>query len=390
MNARRLVILAAVLAVLHNALRLIAVLAGSWGIFNYLHRFPHKVNGSAAVEIGTVALVASIVLIVAGKAWNHAGDSEPSPMLTSVFWTVPTAVLASLFAVMVSASADRSYGWVMFVLVPFFTGFHATLALSRKKRINGWDAASVACLSVVLLGGLLIATAVEGLICIVMAAPLAMILAILGGFLGLLASRFDRAKSPVTFLLLAGITPFGATVERALQPSASVFQVTTAIDLPAPPERVWQTVLQPATLAPPTQPLLRAGVGYPQASHIEGAGDSAVRYCDFSTGKLVEPVLVWDEPRELRFTVAASPIPMQEWTPYAHLHPPHLDGFLVTRQGEFRLTALPGGGTRLVATTWYQHHLWPERYWRWWSDYIIHGIHKMVLDDIRERALRAP
>ncbi len=145
-------------------------------------------------------------------------------------------------------------------------------------------------------------------------------------------------------------------------------------------------MLQPATLAPPTQPLLRAGVGYPQASHIEGAGASATRYCDFSTGKLVEPVLIWDEPRELRFTVTKSPIPMQEWTPYAHLHPPHLDGFMVTRQGQFRLIPLPGGGTRLQATTWYQHHLWPEQYWRWWSDYIIHGIHQMVLTDIAQRS----
>ncbi len=384
MTTRKALILAAVVAVLHNALRFLASQAGApWGVFNYLHPLHFKLAGPAVAEIAAVAVVFGIVLIVAWKAWD--GPSQPSPMLSSVFWTVPTAALTSLFAVMVSASADRSYGWVMFVLVPFFTGFQSTLALSRKKRIDLGDAIAVSCVSVMLLGGLLIATAVEGFICVIMAAPLAIILAILGGALGLLASRSESAKSPVTFLLFIGLTPFGATVERTLQAPASVFQVTTSIDLAASPEHVWQTVLQPATLAPPTQPLLRAGVGYPEASHIEGAGASATRYCDFSTGKLVEPVLIWDEPRQLRFTVAASPIPMQEWTPYAHLHPPHLDGFLISRQGEFRLTPLPGGGTHLAATTWYQHHLWPERYWRWWSDYIIHGIHNMVLEDIRER-----
>jgi hypothetical protein len=392
MIARRALILIAVVAVIHNMLRFFASQAGApWGIFNYLHPLPFHPNGPSRVNLAVAALVGAIALIVAWKQWNRPSDPnpQPSPMFSSVFWTVPTGVLASLFAVMVSASADRSYGWVMFALVPFLTGVHAALALSRKKRLRIGDAIAVSVLAALLLGGLLVAAAVEGVICVVMAAPLALILAMLGGLVGWSIAGIEKARSPVTFLLLLGLTPLGATVERVMQPQASVFQVTTSVDLPASPERVWQTVLQPATLAAPTQPLLRAGVGYPQASHIEGTGSSAVRYCDFSTGKLVEPVLVWDEPRELRFTVAASPIPMQEWTPYAHLHPPHLEGFLVTRQGEFRLVPLPGGGTRLEATTWYQHHLWPARYWRWWSDSIIHGIHEMVLANIRERALRA-
>ena len=59
---------------------------------------------------------------------------------------------------------------------------------------------------------------------------------------------------------------------------------------------------------------------------------------------------------------------------------------MVSRQGEFALTPLPDGGTRLTATTWYQHHLWPADYWRWWSEYIIHRVHEMVLENVRRRA----
>jgi hypothetical protein len=189
------------------------------------------------------------------------------------------------------------------------------------------------------------------------------------------------------FLLIAGLTPFGAGLEHAFLPADDWFQVTTAIELPASPGLVWQTILEPAKLAPPSHPLFRAGVAFPLASHIEGFGPSATRYCDFSTGKLVEPVLIWDDRRQLRFTVASNPLPMQEWTPYSQIHPPHLDGFLISKQGEFRLTELSDGGTRLEATTWYQHHLAPAHYWRWWSDYIIHRVHEMVLGNIRERVL---
>ncbi len=189
--------------------------------------------------------------------------------------------------------------------------------------------------------------------------------------------------------MLIGLTPFGATLERSLQLQAELFTVTTSIDIPAPPERVWRTVLQPARLARPSHAVFRAGIAYPLASRIEGTGLTATRYCDFSTGKLIEPVLIWKEGSQLRFTVVSNPLPMQEWTPYARIHPPHLEGFLASRQGEFRLEPLSNGGTRLYATTWYQHHMWPATYWRAWSDYIIHRVHDIVLENVRERAISA-
>jgi len=196
-----------------------------------------------------------------------------------------------------------------------------------------------------------------------MAVPMVLPLALLRGLIGHALQRKPAVHHPATFLLMVSITPFSSTVGRALQPPAGVFTVTTAIELPASPKRVWQTVLQPASLAAPSSLLFRAGVGYhPSASHIQGTGPTATRYCDFSTGKLVEPVLIWDDLRQLRFRVASNPLPMEEWTPYyARIHPPHLDGFLVSRQGEFLLTPLPNGGTRLEATTRYQHHMWPSR-----------------------------
>jgi hypothetical protein len=77
---------------------------------------------------------------------------------------------------------------------------------------------------------------------------------------------------------------------------------------------------------------------------------------------------------------------MQEWNPFAEIHPRHLDGFLVSRRGEFRLTPLAGGRTRLEGTTWYQHNMWPAWYWRIWSDSIIHRIHGRVLEHIKRSA----
>ena len=117
-----------------------------------------------------------------------------------------------------------------------------------------------------------------------------------------------------------------------------------------------------------------------------GPASARVRRCEFSTGAFVEPIEVWDEPRLLRFAVTSNPAPMREWNPLFEIHPPHLDGFLVSKRGQFLLTPLPGGKTLLRGSTLYQHGLWPAAYWRLWSDPIIHRIHDRVLRHIKTLA----
>jgi hypothetical protein len=121
-------------------------------------------------------------------------------------------------------------------------------------------------------------------------------------------------------------------------------------------------------------------------AEIFGSGPGAERHCVFSTGAFVEPIEVWDEPRLLRFSVTSNPPPMEEWTPYPAVHPPHLDGYLVSNGGQFLLEPLEDGRTRLSGTTWYRHSMWPEGYWKLWSDAVIHRIHLRVLRHIKGQA----
>jgi hypothetical protein len=79
---------------------------------------------------------------------------------------------------------------------------------------------------------------------------------------------------------------------------------------------------------------------------------------------------------------------MRELTLWNAIPPPHVDGFLVSRRGRFRLEPLEGGRTRLEGTTWYTHRVWPVTYWRPWSDWIIGRIHARVLDHIGTCATR--
>jgi hypothetical protein len=193
-------------------------------------------------------------------------------------------------------------------------------------------------------------------------------------------------SAPSTMAMLVLFVPGVMGTERARNIEAPSLVVQTTIEVNAPPERVWKEVVSFAEIPEPTEEIFRLGIAYPRRATIAGAGPGAVRRCEFSTGTFVEPIEVWDAPRRLKFSVTSNPAPMEEWTPYSSVHPPHLDGFLVSRGGQFLLTPLAGGRTRLEGTTWYQHHLWPAEYWQLWSDAIIHRIHWRVLTHIKRLA----
>jgi hypothetical protein len=267
-------------------------------------------------------------------------------------------------------------------------GFGAALVYGIRKPHSIQGCIGVACLAVILLGAALLALAFEGLVCVFMAAPIALPLAAFGGLCGygVQRRRSFQNDAPVLLSMLLVFAPGVEWMEHIAAATPPTFVVRTSLDIAAPPEKVWHEVIAFSQIPPPTEWMFRAGVAYPIRAEMLGSGAGAERHCVFSTGAFVEPIEVWDEPRLLKFSVTSNPPPMEEWTPYSHIDTPHLHGFLVSEGGQFLLTPLPNGGTRLEGTTWYQHGLWPSAYWQLWSDPIIHRIHLRVLRHIRDEA----
>ena len=194
---------------------------------------------------------------------------------------------------------------------------------------------------------------------LMMAAPLAFCLALLGGSLGygIQAAHWGRRHAPAMLGIVLLFTPGFYGVEHFTRPQPGVFEVKSTIEIDAPPEKVWQKVVAFTEIPPPKETIFRAGVAYPIRAEIAGHGPGAVRHCVFSTGSFVEPITVWDEPHLLRFSVTENPAPMNELTPYGHIEPKHLHGYFESHQGQFLLTELPGGRTRVEGTTWYSHSM---------------------------------
>lgn len=328
-----------------------------------------------------------------GGAPRNATDAlltriVPTGALGSAVLAVLITVPAALLLVLMGVRLLVTYGWGLFIALPFVMGFTTALIYGLRQPRSLSGCVLVACLTVAITGVALMAFAIEGLICLLMAAPIAIPLAAFGGTCGYLVQRrrWTQTGAPAFLSLVLLFVPGVQWTEHAMPNSNPTFVVRSAVDIDAPPEKVWGQVIAFSEIPPPTEWIFRAGVAYPIRAEISGSGPGVERRCVFSTGAFVEPIEIWDEPRRLKFSVTANPPPMEEWSPYAHLETPHLHGFLVSNGGQFLLTPLPGGRTHLEGTTWYRHGLAPARYWRLWSDEIIHKIHMRVLNHIKEAA----
>jgi uncharacterized membrane protein YhaH (DUF805 family) len=293
--------------------------------------------------------------------------------------------LLALAMVGASVLAFGFYGTTLFVGTPFVMGALSAFVFNQGGRRDLGATLLVALGSVALAGGAILLFALEGALCLAMAAPLAMALAVMGAILGrVLAVR--TPLQPARVMALALPLPLLAGVDRA-QPPPRAREVLSVVEIAAPPAAVWPKVVSFAALEEPPGWVFRLGIAYPLRATISGRGVGAVRRCEFSTGAFVEPITAWDEPRHLGFSVSEQPPPMQEWSPYRHVTARHLDGYLRVRSGEFRLVALPGGRTRLEGRTRYAMHVFPAAYWNLWSDALIHVIHERVLEHIQREVM---
>jgi hypothetical protein len=312
----------------------------------------------------------------------------PSSALGSAVSAVGATAAGTLVLAKFNLATFRQYGFALFFFLPFVQGLMAAWLYGYRQPRRASESQAVALVSCVLSGALALALAMEGAICIFMAAPLWLVMAAMGAWVGweMQSIRWHGRSKTTLLLLLVLSVPLLMGAEFQADLEDPTMSVRSALIIHAPPAVVWKHVIAFAELPPPHEWIFKAGVAYPMRAKIYGRGVGAVRYCIFSTGPFVEPIQIWDAPHLLRFGVTSNPPPMNELSIYRHLDPPHLHGYLVSKQGQFLLTPLPDGSTRLEGTTWYQHHLRPARYWQFWSDYIIHQIHLRVLRHIKTLA----
>jgi uncharacterized membrane protein YhaH (DUF805 family) len=280
------------------------------------------------------------------------------------------------------------YGSTLFLGLPFFMGYIAAWVYGYREPRSAGDCCIVAMASIFLTGVFLVGIAFEGIICVAMATPLAIPLALLGGYLAHLSQRACMVQlQPTSMMSLFLVLPILATSEFSTPAAAPLEVVQSSIEIAAPPQLVWRRLINFPSIPDEPHWLLRLGMAYPVEARTIGSGLSAQRQTIFSTGISQEPIVAWEEGKHLAFRVASEPPLMKESSPYGRIQVRHLeDHDFRPGQVDFYLTQLPNGHTKLDCSSSYANRMWPSRYWSIWTNAIVRQIQFRVVRHIQHLA----
>jgi len=315
-----------------------------------------------------------------------AGMREPVSLWPAAFLGIVAGVGLTLVAVAVSTLIFRTYGNGLFLLTPFVIGLITAYIANLKADIGLGETALTVTIAIGVASLALVAVALEGVICIIMAAPLGLGMALIGGALGHAMALLTR-RSVGQPLQCIALLPLMFSVEHVLAPSAH-FDTEQTIVVAASPEVVWQSILSTDPVEGPLALPFRLGVAYPLRGEVVGEGVGALRYGEFSTGTAIERMTEWVPSRKLAFEIVRDIPGMRELSPYEHVHAPHVIGYFRTVSTSFELVPRSDGGTDIVERTSHELRLDPALYWLPMAQWIVRQNNARVLAHIRAHAER--
>jgi hypothetical protein len=301
------------------------------------------------------------------------------------------------FGLRILANDHSSHFAVMTVgftcLMPFAMGCITVYfaEIGEPQRVRSWIFLPWVPLAAAL--GATMLVLLEGMICVAMFAPLAMILASVGGLLGGLAARLirsNRAKR-VTMACVLVLPLVTSPWEKQVLYQNQEREVENVIDIAASPELIWRNIERVRAIRPdelPTSWSRRIGFPDPVEATLSHEGIGGVRNATFAGGLyFLETVDVWEPRHKLGFTIAAQTdlIPPTTLDEHVRVGGPYFD----VLRGEYRLEPLRDGTTRLHLSS--RHRISTDFNWyaHLWTDAVMSDLQKRILFVIRQRCENA-
>lgn len=341
----------------------------------------------AIIPLLQLPVIAYLSLLPMRRASEAALAPAGSRVLPAWADAARAALIGGLVTVAIVATGGLvlgSYQNAMFVLTPFFIGVVAGYLVNRRGDRGMAATTRVVALSTVVGAAALLSLALEGFICVIVIAPLAFVVAWLGGITGRFAARsaswgrLNLGGALAVILVALGL--------EAMAQREAAFELRSTIDIDAPASAVWSALVEMETIAEEPGLPFRLGVAYPVRGTMVGTGIGATRHGEFSTGIAVERITVWQPPVELAYRVLSEPPSMRELSFYDEVHAPHVHGYFSTGGGRFSLVELDAARTRLVVNTWHAMRLEPSAYWLPFARWVVSQNHQRVLRHVRRNA----
>jgi len=295
--------------------------------------------------------------------------------------------VAIVFAIgFISIYVFDDYGWTLFVFLPFLIGFLPSYFANRKLELTKKQAYALSFSSLfILLAGLLV-FGVKGMIFITMTLPILALIVWISAYFGYIINKRKSRLSRAHLTIILSFYSLSFLSFDYINEPESLTPVTTSIIINAPIEVVWDNVVRFDTVPKSDDFVFKAGIAYPINATLEGSGVGAVRKVNFTTGKFVESITLWDKPDLLQFSITSNTAGLREWNPFWDIRTSHEKNYYNSCKGEFKLERTSNNVTLLEETTWYKVDVYPQIYWKIWANTIIQKIHFRVLEHIKSES----
>ncbi|MEZ4920352.1 MAG: hypothetical protein R2792_14715 [Saprospiraceae bacterium] len=257
------------------------------------------------------------------------------------------------------------YGATFFMIFPFAVGFSIGTLNKKERQI------SYLLFGLLIFFGFLLAGALEGLVCVLMASPIFALMVFLGYKVQEKVFRREVGESKkllVSFLpllILLAINP----IEQMILPEPSVTTIENSITLDYAPDLVFDEVKQMDKLDA-NKPLgLMLGLPTPYKCELEADSIGAKRNCLFSNGKIIAQITKFEKGVALEMDVIDYTLTGRDWFEF------------VDAQYTFEEI---DGKTKITRTSSYKSILNPRIYWEPLERWGIEQEHEFVLNSLKK------
>ncbi|EMJ87817.1 hypothetical protein LEP1GSC198_3075 [Leptospira kirschneri str. JB] len=284
---------------------------------------------------------------------------------------------------------NGEYGTVLFIAFPFSIGLLMELhllfifakTLTTKKELIYVGIVTILSAGFSIFVFLIFGK--EGLICILMAFPIAFLLIFIGALIG----SYIYMKNLSKYLVILIVLCFNVSAyiydrnDRSLEKQ----KVQTSIEINASKKEVWKHIISPFEFGEAENFFLRNGISYPASMRIVEQNGKLFLFCNYTNGTTSANVDSFENLERFSFSFPEPQVTMKETSLYGEVEPKHIRGKVWAVFGEFRLIEVSENKTKVIATTEYVNSLGPKFYWKLWEDYLINEIHHHVLTKIKNK-----
>lgn len=259
-----------------------------------------------------------------------------------ISWTICLTFCIAAFALLVLGFTQ--YGISMFCVFPIILGVATGIIPDRRGAVQGL----VVGLSSFFI--LLLITGYEGVICLIMAAPIVSVLVFIGYLISYLSNRKKNKASTKTYVTLIPFLFFVASsgIESSIDNNQTKQMVTSSIVLPFSANQVYDEIIHVDTVKAEKGILHRLGLPRPLNCTLTEEKIGGLRICEFEDGKIVETITAFKRGEYLKMEVTEFGLKGRSWLRFDE------DIYEIKEVKQ---------GTQISRTTSYFSELKPRWYW---------------------------